>query len=61
MIIALKLIAGTVLFPAFLAFLAFLVLRSDGAKLNREQTRKEHEKAYNEFMKLLDDKNKKYK
>ena len=40
MIIALKLIAGLVLFPAFLAFLAFLVLRSDGAKLNREQTRK---------------------
>lgn len=56
MIIALKLIAGLVLFPAFLAFLAFLVLRSDGAKLNREQTKKKHKEAMDEFMKLIQNK-----
>lgn len=56
MIIALKLIAGVVLFPAFLAFLAFLVLRSEGAKLNREQTKQKHKEAMNEFMKLIPNK-----
>ena len=58
MTIALKLFAGLVLFPAFLAFLAFLVLRSDGAKLNREQTRKKHKEAMDEFMKLIPNKKK---
>lgn len=53
MIIAIKLITGVVLFPAFLAFIAFLILRSDGAKLNREQTRKKHKEAMHEFMKLI--------